>query len=172
MRPIFFALTLAITALPSLAQITGPQEVGTTTMPSGQYFITEQLSHKSYNLTVTDKGNMILAPAAGSETPATSVVPAVPAAGAAAATPATPASPFAGIAPAAPAQAAAAATTAPKSLSKTLVQQGVEKGMSELTKLGGTGALGSGLSKLGGAAKVESELSKLGGNSSLGNLLK
>lgn len=32
-------------------------------MPPGQYYVTEQISKKSYSMTVTDKGNMILGPA-------------------------------------------------------------------------------------------------------------
>lgn len=47
----------------AITAITTPTEVGNTSMPPGQYVITEQISNKSYNLTVSSKGTMILAPA-------------------------------------------------------------------------------------------------------------
>jgi|688.fasta_scaffold412436_2 hypothetical protein len=43
--------------------VTGPQEVGTTTMPPGNYLIKEQTSGKTFELMVSTKGTMILAPA-------------------------------------------------------------------------------------------------------------
>lgn len=53
-----------------------PTEVGTTTMPPGQYSLTEVNTGKKYSLTVTDKGTMIFAaataPATAASTPATS----------------------------------------------------------------------------------------------------
>jgi hypothetical protein len=66
MRSILLAVSsvlMASAALADTAPMAGPQEVGSTTMPPGQYYVTEQMSHKSYSLTVTDKGNMILGPA-------------------------------------------------------------------------------------------------------------
>jgi hypothetical protein len=42
------------------AASSAPSEVGTTTMPPGEYLVTEQTTGKRYNLTVTDKGTMIL----------------------------------------------------------------------------------------------------------------
>lgn len=54
--------TTTTTAATSL-DVTGPQEVGTTTMPAGNYMITEQTSGKTYDLMVSNKGTMILAPA-------------------------------------------------------------------------------------------------------------
>lgn len=64
MRFLFLAVTLSMIAAPVFAEdVTGPKEVGTTTMPAGQYYVTEQISKKSYSLTVTDKGSMILGPA-------------------------------------------------------------------------------------------------------------
>jgi hypothetical protein len=46
------------------ANITGPTEVGTSAMPPGQYSLVEKISGKTYSLTVTNRGNMILSPAA------------------------------------------------------------------------------------------------------------
>ncbi len=43
--------------------VTGPQEVGTTSMPPGNYIIKEQTTGNSYSLMVSNKGTMILAPA-------------------------------------------------------------------------------------------------------------
>jgi hypothetical protein len=50
--------------------ITGPQEVGTTTMPPGNYLVKEQTSGKTFELMVSTKGTMILAPAPASAPPA------------------------------------------------------------------------------------------------------
>jgi len=67
MKTIISALALMLTiAVPCLADDSAssaaltPQEVGNTSMPAGQYLITEQISGKSFSLTVTDKGMMIL----------------------------------------------------------------------------------------------------------------
>ncbi|HEY9719809.1 MAG TPA: hypothetical protein V6C69_20180 [Trichormus sp.] len=140
MRSILLATTLALMVTPvwadntatttttsttTVAAPSGPQEVGSTTMPPGQYYITEQISHKSYSLTVTDKGNMILGAAPdGVE---------VKLSGAAAA-----------------AATATAATTKPASLldsGKGLLKQGMEKGaekgMSTLVKDGASKELGN-----------------------------
>lgn len=70
MRYILIALGLALVSSASSAQqpaqdtlesgIAGPREVGTTTMPPGSYHIVEQTTRKAFTLTVTQKGNMIL----------------------------------------------------------------------------------------------------------------
>ena len=117
------ASSSATTTTTTAAAPAGPQEVGNTTMPPGQYYITEQISHKSYSLTVTDKGNMILGAAPdGVE---------VKLSGAAA-------------------TAATAATTKPaslldsgKGLMKQGMEKGVEKGMSTLVKDGASKELGT-----------------------------
>ncbi|MBS1997058.1 MAG: hypothetical protein JSS86_12130 [Cyanobacteria bacterium SZAS LIN-2] len=83
-------------AASSATEITAPQEVGNTSMPPGNYTVTERTSGKTYELMVSSKGTMILAPvakAAAAAAPAaaatTVAVPAAagaaPAAGAAAA---------------------------------------------------------------------------------------
>lgn len=148
MRNVMLALTIALSAmLPAAADtapITGPQEVGTTTMPAGQYYVTEQISRKSYSLTVTQKGNMILGPApdglevklAGSAAPA-----------AATAAPATTNTPAISGAPATAAAGTAPAQTTTNSLlpsptgvagdvMKGLVKQGMQKGVNQLMKQG------------------------------------
>jgi hypothetical protein len=115
--------TTTTTTTTTAAAPSGPQEVGTTTMPAGQYYITEQISHKSYSLTVTDKGNMILGAAPdGVE---------VKLSGAAA-------------------TATTAATTNPasllnsgKGLMKQGMEKGVEKGVSTLVKDGASKELGN-----------------------------
>lgn len=48
----------------SSLSISGPQEVGTTSMPAGNYLIKEKNTGKLYELMVSNKGTMILAPAA------------------------------------------------------------------------------------------------------------
>ena len=91
---------------------TAPTEVGKTTMPSGQYLMTDVSSGKQYSLTVTDKGTMIFGPA-----PA----PAAPAAATTAAT-----------AKAAP-SASSTATSGVKGLAEKQVEKYMQnKGMSEL----------------------------------------
>lgn len=56
--------------------VTGPQEVGTTTMPPGNYLIKEQTSGKTFELMVSTKGTMILAPApAGATVTAATAAP-------------------------------------------------------------------------------------------------
>jgi hypothetical protein len=89
-------------------------------MPPGQYYITEQISHKSYSLTVTDKGNMILGAAPD------------------------------GVEVKLSGAAAAAATTKPASLLdsgrgllKQGMEKGAEKGMSTLVKDGASKELGN-----------------------------
>jgi hypothetical protein len=46
----------------NLNELTSPTEVGTTTIPSGNYIMTDQTSGKAYSLTVTERGTMILGP--------------------------------------------------------------------------------------------------------------
>lgn len=146
MRIVILALSVVLSALPACAQApdqSGPQEVGTTTMPPGQYFVTEQISKKSYSLTVTQKGNMILGPAPEGLEVKMTAAPAAPAAPPAAAVPATPA---AGAAAAAPGAAPAAAPAGAQSsllptgvagdVMKGLVKQGMQKGVNELMKQG------------------------------------
>jgi hypothetical protein len=147
----------AQTALPAL---TGPTEVGTTTMAAGQYQVTDKTNGKVYDLMVTGKGNMILSPsAAASAGAAASAATGAPQSAAAtppAATPpaATPpaATPPAAVSPpaviAAPVAATAAvsgtaagATQGASSTINNLVNQGVQRGMSELMKRGATNQL-------------------------------
>ncbi len=69
---------------PVSTEITTPTEVGTTSMPAGNYIVTEQSSGKNYALMVSSKGTMILSPAPSGATakipPASSPAAAVPAA--------------------------------------------------------------------------------------------
>jgi|SRR5271163_2315608 len=99
---------------PASQAITAPTEVGTTSMPPGEYIVTDQLSAKTYYLTVSSKGTMILGPA-----------------------PVGAASTAAAIAPG----AATAAAATPTSAVKGLMEHGMEKGAGELMKLEGKGAL-------------------------------
>ncbi|MBS1989232.1 MAG: hypothetical protein JSS83_01875 [Cyanobacteria bacterium SZAS LIN-3] len=96
-------------AASSATEITAPQEVGNTSMPPGNYTVTERSSGKTYELMVSSKGTMILAPvvkAAAAAAPAaaatTVAVPAAagaaPAAGAAAAPVGPAAAPAGGLA--------------------------------------------------------------------------
>jgi len=86
--------------------VSGPQEVGTTSMPAGNYLITEQTSGKTYDLMVSNKGTMILAPA--------------PKAGAAAAPAATTTG------------TASPVSSFGTSAVKGLMQKGVEKGVTQM----------------------------------------
>ncbi|MBP9092634.1 hypothetical protein KBI23_16550 [bacterium] len=129
----------AQTASPAL---TGPTEVGTTTMAAGQYQVTDKTNGKVYDLMVTGKGNMILSPsaaaAASSGTAAAAVTPP------AAVSPSAAVSPPA-IAPVAGASAvsgtAAGATQGASSTINNLVNQGMQRGMNELMKRGATNQL-------------------------------
>jgi len=123
MRTLLLAASLALLGAPCFAQAgttdgTGPREVGTTTMPAGQYYITEQTTQKSYSLTVTDKGNMILGPAPdGIE-----------------------------VKTAATTNTTTSTTTTvgnSESAMKGLMKQGMEKGMSEMVKQAGEKELGN-----------------------------
>src|SRR5258705_6301577 len=62
---------IALTILPLAVfadEITEPTEVGLSTMPPGEYTLTEKKTSKTYSLMVTKKGSMIMGPpgAAGS----------------------------------------------------------------------------------------------------------
>lgn len=143
MRTMFLALTLALLSSPAWAEPTmqsGPEEVGTTTMPPGQYLVSDQVSKKTYSLTVTQKGNMILGVAPeGVEVRQTTTASANTAA---ASTPAATGGTAA-------AGAAVNATTgnsltqgvtqdALTGLMKQGMQKGMQRGMQELMKQGGT----------------------------------
>jgi hypothetical protein len=138
MRSLLLAVTFAIAVAPAWAEeVTGPKEVGSTTMPPGQYYVTEQISNKSYSLTVTDKGNMILGPApAGVEVRVGSAGGAAGAAGAAGAV-AGSAATTAAVTTGSPTAAATPQNVANDAL-KGLMKQGMQRGMSELVKQGGT----------------------------------
>jgi len=112
MRAIMLALSILVVGAAAQAQtatsssvsdLSAPQEVGNTTMPPGNYVVTEQASGKSYNLMVSSKGTMILAPAtkAAAVTTTTVTTVAAPAAavapGAVVAAPQAAASPVAGL---------------------------------------------------------------------------
>jgi len=115
-----YADGLAGTATSTSLAVTGPQEVGTTSMPAGNYLITEQTSGKAYSLMVSNKGTMILAPPPAAAVATTVVTPAVqPAAAAVAATPGAMGS----------------------SLMKNLVQQGMQKGMTQVIEKEATSTL-------------------------------
>jgi len=57
-----FALlgTVALAQINNLTEVTTPTEVGTTTMPSGTYVITDESTGKTYPLIITKKGTMVL----------------------------------------------------------------------------------------------------------------
>lgn len=136
------AIAMWLPSFPSLAQnIEEPTEVGTTTMQPGSYSLIQKSTNKAFSLVVTGKGNMILAPETAPPAPAApaAVVPAV-AAPAAVAVPAL-AVPAA-VAPAAPAATAAAGAAIPKSVvsgaAKKLIDKGMQEGMNQLLKSGGT----------------------------------
>ena len=135
MREILLALSvLSFTLLPAFADtgiITTPTEVGTTSMSPGQYIVTDQVSSQCYSLTITSKGTMILGPAPAG-TRAATIGAAV-----------TTAAPAATATTAAPGAATTAATTAATQTSTVnkLIDQGLEKGASELLKFGGKSAL-------------------------------
>lgn len=132
MRATLLATTLALIVSPVFAQgspsatsTQPPTEVGTTTMPPGQYYITEQTTHKSYSLVVSDKGNMIL----GAAPDGLQVT--------------LPTSTAATTAPATTASAASQSPTTLESMLKKEATKGVEQGMSSLVKQGATKELGN-----------------------------
>jgi hypothetical protein len=121
--------------------LTGPTEVGTTTMVAGQYQVTDKANGKVYDLMVTGKGSMILSPsssvaavsaptasAAATVGASAPVINPTAATGAAAATAASPAT-------------AAAAPAGASSAINNLVNQGMQRGMTELMKRGATNQL-------------------------------
>jgi hypothetical protein len=105
------------TAPATSLSITGPQEVGTTTMPPGNYVIKEQTTGNSYDLMVSNKGTMILAPA--------------PAAGSAAAS-----------AAAAPASTQSGLTGLGTSAVKKMVQEQMTKGVTNVIEKDAASSLG------------------------------
>lgn len=115
-----YADSVAPAAVPASTPLdsSGPVEVGTTSMPAGNYLITEQTSGKSYTLMVSNKGTMILAPAP--KAVGTAGAPAAPGATAAAATP----------------------SSVGTSAVKNMVQKGVEKGVTEMFEKNATNELG------------------------------
>lgn len=133
-----------VSAQASPPALTGPTEVGTTTMAAGQYQVTDKANGKVYDLMVTGKGNMILSPSASAAavnapTASTAAAVGAPAAvvnSSAAASPA--ASPAASAA--APASSAAAPSGASSAINN-LVNQGMQRGMTELMKRGATNQL-------------------------------
>ncbi len=137
-----------VSAQASPPALTGPTEVGTTTMAAGQYQVTDKANGKVYDLMVTGKGNMILSPSASAAavnvpTASTAAAAGAPAAvvnSGAAVSPA--ASPVAntGASAAAPASSAAAPSGASSAINN-LVNQGMQRGMTELMKRGATNQL-------------------------------
>lgn len=109
--------TSAVLAQGASKEITTPTEVGTTSMPAGNYIVTEQSSGKSYALMVSSKGTMILSPA-----PAGASAAAVPvhASGAAAA----------------PGGQTATAEHKPNSQIKNLMNKEIQKGALQLLNSG------------------------------------
>ncbi|PWU03155.1 MAG: hypothetical protein C5B53_00815 [Candidatus Melainabacteria bacterium] len=59
----FATLGTVALALNRLGDVTSPTEVGTTTIPSGNYVVMDQSTGKSYPLSVTTNGTMIIGPA-------------------------------------------------------------------------------------------------------------
>lgn len=140
MRTIFLALTFSLLSSPAWAEPTmqsGPEEVGTTTMPPGQYLVSDQVSHKTYSLTVTQKGNMILGVAPdGVEVRQTTTASANTAA--ATNTAATGGTAATGAAVNATTGNSLTHQDALTGLMKQGMQKGMQRGMQELMKQGGT----------------------------------
>jgi len=60
MRKVLISLsTIALSLIPSGA-LAEPSEVGTSTIPAGEYLLSNKSTGKVYTLKVTDKGNMTL----------------------------------------------------------------------------------------------------------------
>ncbi len=117
-----FADGAADSSTSTALSVTGPQEVGTTSMPPGNYIIKEQTTGKSFELMVSNKGTMILAPA-----PA--------AAAAAAAAPAV-------AAPAAVGSPASALTGLGTNAIKKMVSDQVTKGVTNVIQKDATNSFG------------------------------
>ncbi len=120
--------------------LTGPTEVGTTTMAAGQYQVTDKANGKVYDLMVTGKGNMILSPSASVAAVAAPAATASSAVGAPAAVMNSGAAAITVGSAAAPATAAAAPAGASSAINN-LVNQGMQRGMTELMKRGATNQL-------------------------------
>jgi hypothetical protein len=116
------------------ADITEPTEVGSTTMPPGEYTMVHNGSSKAYTLMVTAKGMMIMSPGK-SDLAVTKPAAAVTAAPAAAVAPAA-AGPTTSAAP-----ASGASSLLGNDLVKGLVQKGMKEGMGQLGKMGGQGQI-------------------------------
>lgn len=54
---------MALAQTNRLADVSAPTEVGTTSIPSGNYVVMDQSTGKSYPLSVTTNGTMIIGPA-------------------------------------------------------------------------------------------------------------
>jgi hypothetical protein len=140
----FLATALCSIGAAFAADMQEPTEVGTTTMPPGEYDMVHKGSHKTYTLMVTSKGMMIMAPDKDGVNAAVPPAAVVPAAGAAVTTTAAPAL----TAPVVPAQQASATqiATPGKSLLgndmvKGIMQQGMKEGMNQLGKFGAKGQI-------------------------------
>ena len=126
---------------PALA---GPTEVGTTTMAAGQYQVTDKANGKVYDLMVTGKGNMILSPSASVaavNAPTASAAAAVGAPAAVVNSSAAANTTTNAAATAAAPSTAAAAPAGASSAINNLVNQGMQRGMTELMKRGATNQL-------------------------------
>lgn len=124
------AASLVVIGLPCMAgptDISGPTEVGTTIMPAGSYTLRDEKSKKVYTLTVTTKGTMIVAPATASIEPIPNVQ----------ATTTANAPAGAAVAPVGAAAVPGAAAGKNDALNK-LMQKGMQRGVKELMKRGGT----------------------------------
>lgn len=113
--------TSAVSAQGASKEITTPTEVGTTSMPAGNYIVTEQSSGKSYALMVSSKGTMILSPAPAGASAAVVPVHAPGSGGASAA---------------APGAQTAAAEHKPNSQIKNLMNKEIQKGALQLLNSG------------------------------------
>ncbi len=120
--------------------LTGPTEVGTTTMAAGQYQVTDKANGKVYDLMVTGKGNMILSPSASAAAVPAPTATAAAAVGAPAAVVNSSAAANTAASAAAPASAAASPSGASSAINN-LVNQGMQRGMTELMKRGATNQL-------------------------------
>jgi hypothetical protein len=74
-----FALlgTAALAQVNNLTDVTSPTEVGTTTIPSGTYLMTDESTGKAYPLVITKKGTMVLGPAGSATKELTSRKPGI-----------------------------------------------------------------------------------------------
>ena len=121
----------------NIDSLTEPTEIGSTSIPAGEYTVTDKKTSKAYTLMVTKKGSMILGPGAAP----TLAAPAVAPAPAPVATPAAAVTPAAVPAPAAPGAASSLANSKTMNEIKGLVQKGMQQGMGQLMKGGATSKL-------------------------------